>query len=210
MSHSNIHPNPPAVELITEPIRNIQRKRYHFLIQTKYLSERQIFAEAFLRGLVCGQADEAVTREQRSIIDNQLRCDYEKWCQTGQDLTPLFMNHRATVSETVTIIEEVFTEIARLEASGAHLMAIGAQLDFGVSCLRRTMIGEEEVNVVRRMIQHINQKLAARYQPVKVIRKIGHNTYEVIDKFKNQHVIDVRSMKDYNPELEDLLRTLDD
>ena len=53
-------------------------------------------------------------------------------------------------------------------------------------------------------------KLAARYQPVKIIRKIGHNTYEVIDKFKNLHIIDVRSMKGYNPELEDLLKTLED
>lgn len=52
-------------------------------------------------------------------------------------------------------------------------------------------------------------KLAARYQPVKIIRKLGHNTYEVIDKFKANHVIDVRSIKDFNPELEEILKTLE-
>jgi len=52
-------------------------------------------------------------------------------------------------------------------------------------------------------------KLAARFQPVKIIRKLGHNTYEVMDKFKTNHVIDVRSIKDFNPELEEILKTLD-
>lgn len=52
-------------------------------------------------------------------------------------------------------------------------------------------------------------KLAARFQPVKIIRKLGHNTYEVMDKFKTIHVIDVRSIKDFNPELEEILKTLD-
>ena len=158
MFYNNNHPNPPAIELVTIPIRNIQRKRYQFLVQTKYLSERQIYAEAYLRGIVSGQVDELVTREQRNMIDNQLRCDFEKWCQTGQDLTLLLMNHRASVAETANIIDEVFAEIARLEASGATLMAIGAQLDFGINCLRRTMIEENEVNLVRRMIHYINQK----------------------------------------------------
>jgi len=150
--------NPPAVVLVMEPVPNIQRKRYQFLVQTKYLSERQIFAEAFLRGLICGQSDELVTSEQRAIIDNQMKCDYEKWCFTGQDLTPVFMNHRATVGEIIAIIEEVANEVTRLEASGASVMAIGAQMDFAVGCLKRTVIESGEINAVRRIIQQVNQK----------------------------------------------------
>lgn len=163
--------NPPAVVLIMEPVPNIQRKRYQFLIQTKYLSERQIFAEAFLRGLICGQVTETVSAEQRVIIDKQLQCDYEKWCFTGQDLTPVFMNHRATVSEITAIVEEVLNEITRLEVSGANLMAIGAQLDYAISCLKRTTIYAEELNCVRRIIQQINLK----YQQICSNNSINNN-----------------------------------
>ena len=49
-------------------------------------------------------------------------------------------------------------------------------------------------------------KLAARYQPVKIIRKLGHNTYEVEDIFESKTVLDVRSIKKVVPELSELLR----
>lgn len=50
-------------------------------------------------------------------------------------------------------------------------------------------------------------KLAARYQPVKIVRVKGHNTYEVEDIFGNKSILDVRSIKDAVPELSDILRS---
>ena len=49
-------------------------------------------------------------------------------------------------------------------------------------------------------------KLAAKYQPVKIIRKRGHNTYEVEDIFGGKSILDVRSIKNVVPELNDILR----
>ena len=49
-------------------------------------------------------------------------------------------------------------------------------------------------------------KLAAKYQPVKIIKRIGHNTYEVEDIFNSRSILDVRSIKNVVPELSDILR----
>jgi transposase InsO family protein len=53
---------------------------------------------------------------------------------------------------------------------------------------------------------HWMAKLAAKYYPVKIIRKCGHNTYEVMDIHKQTHIIDVRSMNNVVPELEEVLK----
>lgn len=152
-----------AIELITEPQMAIRRRKYQFMVQTRYLSERQIYAEAFLRGLICGKSDESVSAEQKNTIDAQLKCDYEKWCCTGQDLTPVFMNHRATLDELNAAMEEVFAEIVRLEASGANICAVGAQIEFIINCVRRTNLNGVNSNDIQAIINKINKKYAEIY-----------------------------------------------
>ena len=51
-------------------------------------------------------------------------------------------------------------------------------------------------------------KLAAKYYPVKIIRKLGHNTYEVLDVNNSKHTLDVRSINNVVPELQDILREI--
>lgn len=47
-------------------------------------------------------------------------------------------------------------------------------------------------------------KLAAKYYPVKIMRKLGHNVYEVIDVNNQIHTLDVRSLSDVVSELQDI------
>jgi hypothetical protein len=53
------------------------------------------------------------------------------------------------------------------------------------------------------------KKLAAKYQPVKIIRKVGHNMYEVEDGFRARHTLDVRSLNNVIPELNERLQAED-
>lgn len=53
------------------------------------------------------------------------------------------------------------------------------------------------------------KKLAAKYQPVKIIKKLGHNTYEVEDVFRAKHIIDVRSINNIVPEINERLQAND-
>ena len=148
-----------AVEFTRDPHPTINRRQYKFMVQTKYLSERQIFAEAFLRGIVSGEREEVVSNEQKKIIDTQLRCDFEKWIQGGQDLTPIFMNHRASVDEVVILMTELWDEINRLETSRASSYAIGVQLEFAISCLKRTIVAEpDECEQIQNIVDRINAK----------------------------------------------------
>lgn len=146
-----------VVELVLEPQVGIKRLQYRYLVQCKFLSDRQIFAEAYLRGIVSGQEGENVTEEQKITIDSQLRCDYEKMTQTGQDLTPTFMNHRASVDEMKKIVREVFNEIARLKIANASRIVIGAQLEFAINCMKRTVYRENDnLDEVRHLVNEIN------------------------------------------------------
>jgi len=52
-------------------------------------------------------------------------------------------------------------------------------------------------------------KLAAKYQPVKILKKIGHNTYEVEDGHRAHHILDVRSINNVIPEINDRLQEVD-
>jgi len=156
--------NRDVIEFIREPTPRIQRKQYKFMIQTKYLSERQVFSEAFLRGLVTGVREEVVTREQRQIIDSQLRCDYEHWIKGGNnhcDFTPIVMNHRATVDEVSILMTDMLEEINRMQVSQATPYAIGIQLEFGANCLKRTIVTDpEEWEIVQDIVDTINAKYA--------------------------------------------------
>lgn len=52
-------------------------------------------------------------------------------------------------------------------------------------------------------------KLAAKFYPVKITRKVGHNTYEVNDTLGQNHTLDVRSLRATNTELNEILETLE-
>lgn len=148
-----------AIELIQEPELRIQRNVYSFVIQTKYLMESQIFAEAYLRGLVTGRVNEVITRNQRRIIDEQLLTDHQRWTSSGVDLTPIVMDFRATPNEASIIINEVVTEIQRLEESGADIAAIGAQIEFGINVLKRTnWTGLNNVETLQEALDCLNEK----------------------------------------------------
>jgi len=149
------------MELIQEPELRIQRNCYNFVVQTKYLMESQIFAEAYLRGLVAGRVNEVITRNQRRIIDEQLLTDYQRWTGTGVDLTPIVMDFRATPSESSVIINEVVSEIQRLEESGADIAAIGAQMEFAINVLKRTnWTGLNNLETLQEAIECLNEKYA--------------------------------------------------
>jgi hypothetical protein len=148
-----------AVELIREPQIMVVRRKYYFMVQTKYLSERQIYAEAFLRGLVNGNRDEIVTNQLKQVLDMQLKCDYEKWVATGQDLTPTFMERRPTMEEMSQIIREMINEFSRLEFVGASNYAKGVQLDFAISCMKRTNYETvDNLREIYEMILEINNR----------------------------------------------------
>lgn len=51
-------------------------------------------------------------------------------------------------------------------------------------------------------------KLAAKYYPVKILKKLGHNTYEVVDVNGTKHTLDVRSISNVVPELQDILKDI--
>jgi hypothetical protein len=55
---------------------------------------------------------------------------------------------------------------------------------------------------------HWMSKLAAKYYPVRILNKIGHNTYEVIDVNGTKHTLDVRSINNVVPELQDILKEI--
>ncbi|XP_070506630.1 uncharacterized protein [Chironomus tepperi] len=156
--------NRDVIEFIREPNPKIQRKQYKFMVQTKYLSERQIFSEAFLRGLVSGEREEVVTREQKQIIDSQLRCDYEHWIRGGNnlcDFTPIVMNHRATVDEISILMTDMIEEVDRMQVSRASPYAIGVQLEFGANCMKRTVVtNPDEWDLVQEIVDTINTKYA--------------------------------------------------
>lgn len=148
-----------AMELIQEPEKRIQRNLYNFVVQTKYLSESQVYAEAYLRGLVNGRQQEVISSADRKIIDEQLMTDYQRFCTSKVDLTPVIMDFRPTSSEASVIINEMFAELTRLEASGADIAALGAQIEFAINVLKRTNLsGLENVNRLMQIIEHVNEK----------------------------------------------------
>ncbi|KAL7050237.1 hypothetical protein ACKWTF_004001 [Chironomus riparius] len=150
-----------AVEFIREPRPVIMRRQYKFMIHTNNLTELEIFTEAYLRGLVSGVKEETVANDQKEVINAQLQCDYERWVQKGQDLTPVIMHHRASVDEITITINDVFEEVERLEASNANPRLVGVQLDFAICCLKRTIISDsEEWNKIQEMVDSINSKYA--------------------------------------------------
>jgi hypothetical protein len=52
-------------------------------------------------------------------------------------------------------------------------------------------------------------KLAAKYYPVKIIKKLGHNVYEVEDQNKNRFTLDVRSLSMIDAELDTILDNIE-
>lgn len=160
-----------AVEFIREPRPIIMRKQYKFMIQTIHLTEVQLFTEAYLRGLISGEREETITDTQKEIINAQLQCDYERWLQRGQDLTPIVMNHRASVEEIMHTMNDVLKEIKRLETSRANPHAIGVLLDFAICCLKRTIVNDpEEWDQIQEIVDNINSKYS------EVIGKMQENS----------------------------------
>ena len=155
---NNSAENLNAVELVADPTIRIKRSQYLFMVQTHFLTERQQFAEAFLRGLVCGQEGETVTDEIKSIMDTQMRQDFEKFNRDGNDYTPVFMNHRASVAEAIAIIKEAFNEFARLKCVGASIHSLGVQLEFVINCLKRTVFNnDDDLQQIRQAVSEINK-----------------------------------------------------
>ena len=170
MSHQQYLFNAKVIEFTTNRQAPVKRLKYLFMVQTKYLTERQIYAEAFLRGLISGQEDDAVTVEIKNIIDIQMRQDFEKFIQTRQDLTPIFMNHRATMKDATTIVKEVFNEFSRLKCVGASVYALGVQLEFAVNCLKRTLYAETD-NLDQ--IQHFVDEINKSFQQIVMVQSPG-------------------------------------
>ena len=150
-----------AVEVEREPDIRIHRNLYNFLVQTKYLSESQVYAEAYLRGLITGRHQEVISVENRKIIDEQMRTDYQRFKSSGVDLTPIIMEFRPTPSESSTVINEMCTELKRLEDSGADIAALGAQIEFGINVLKRTNFTRlVNIDTLQQTIEFFNEKYA--------------------------------------------------
>jgi hypothetical protein len=150
-----------AIEFVRDPEPRIQRHMYNFNVQTKYLSDSQIYAEAYLRGMVNGRTQETISSQDRKILDEQMRTDYQRWRSTGVDLTPIVMDFRATPNEASVLIREMFSEFTRLEESGADIAAIGAQIEFGINILKRTNWSElDNEEGLEDTIDYLNEKYA--------------------------------------------------
>lgn len=136
MAVTNLEQN-YAVEFLTSPVIRIGRRRYQFQVQTRFLSERQIYAEAFLRGFITGD-DDVVTAAIKQAIDAQLKADHEKWATTQQDLTPIHMNYRPNIEEALQVVGEAMDGFNMLSSCNASVLSRGIQLEFAINCLKRT------------------------------------------------------------------------
>ncbi|CAG9797346.1 unnamed protein product [Chironomus riparius] len=137
----------------------------------------EIFTEAYLRGLVNGAREEPISNEQKEIMNAQLQCDYEKWVQNGQDLTPVIMHHRASVDEITITINDVFEQVEKLELSNTNPHLIGVQLDFAMCCLRRTIVSEsEEWDRIQEIVDSINSKYVEICNKIDNLASTSRNT----------------------------------